>query len=80
MKLLPVFEYLGIADHAVIAAGRQDVDHIAQRILSTKKAEDISPTLRNLKQLDAGHAHRWVGHWEMLRFIATGWLQATPKL
>lgn len=65
-KLLASFELIANEYRAMVAAGRQDVDHVGTRNLSILTAKEVMPTLRNLKQLDTEDACRWVKYWGML--------------
>lgn len=76
MKLLASFQLLAQEDQATVAAGRQNVDYVGAKILSTEKASEMIPTFRHSKQLDAKDARRWVEYWGTLRFIETKQLRA----
>lgn len=77
-KLLTVFQFVALGEQAALAVGRQDIDHVGTKHLSTVTSREVIPTLRNLKPLNIDDAYRWVDYWAISRFIETN--RARSKL
>lgn len=64
LKLLDFFKRLAMGDEVLRSASQDDApEAVGQPKLATDKMQGLSPTIRGLVTLDAGHPTRWVEYW-----------------
>ncbi|KZP33045.1 acetyl-CoA synthetase-like protein [Athelia psychrophila] len=69
IKLLEFFRGLSSADAAIRQSQGTDAEAGGSRSFSTVKSQAASDTMRDLAQIDAEDAERWVGYWSSVGFF-----------
>ncbi|KAF5318764.1 hypothetical protein D9619_011063 [Psilocybe cf. subviscida] len=71
IKLLEYFRSLAQADAAVRAGTLRGMDCAGLPRFSTLKAEAASETMKNMRPIDAQHAHSWINYWRAAGLLST---------